>query len=117
MNDKKALFTHKLNAAEAKVQRVQQQQKAEMEHRKNLERLRMLDKQENIERIKSIQEYRKEKILEKIEKDNERAYLIKKTREDLIAIRQKIRREMDEQKEKIVNDFYAKQKRNRVIFF
>jgi len=41
-----------------------------------------------------------------------RADHIREEQEQIIAMRQKIRREMDEQKEKIVSDFYQKQKRN-----
>lgn len=50
--------------------------------------------------------------MEKIQKDDWRASAIKQERQQLISIRQKIRREMDEQKEKIVSDFYARQKKN-----
>ena len=52
--------------------------------------------------------------MEKIQKDDWRATAIKQERQQLISIRQKIRREMDEQKEKIVSDFYARQKKNNV---
>jgi hypothetical protein len=115
MEQRKTVFLHKLNVLDVKTQAAQAKLYKDLQHKKDLDHLKMIDKQDNIERIKQVQEYKRMKILEKLEEDNKRTEQMRLEQEQIIATRQKIRRDMDEQKEKMVNDFYLKQKKNNQV--
>ena len=114
LESRKGELINKINSTDAKVQRAQQNFQSQLNSKKNLERLKSQDRLENVERIKEIQEYQRQKLMERIEKDNQRAGQIRQEQENIIAMRQKIRRDMDAQKEKMLKDYYAKQKRQKV---
>jgi len=115
LESRKGELITKINSTDAKVQRAQRHFKAHMDAKKNIERLKSQDRLENVERIRQIQEYQRQQLLERIEKDNQRAIMIRQEQENIIAMRQKIRRDMDAQKEKLLKDFYARQKRQKSV--
>lgn len=63
------------------------------------ELLRREEKLENVGRISKAQEYKKQKILEKIEFDNQKATHLQKEKEKLLETRFFVRREADKQKQ------------------
>ena len=111
---RKGELLHKINSKDAKVLNAQRVLKQQMDLKKSVDYLKTTDRLENVERIREIQEYEKQKLLKRIEDDNQRAVRLRKEQDDLIAMRQKIRREMDSQKERMLKDFLARQKRQQV---
>ena len=60
--------------------------------------IKRTDKKENVERIMKVQEYEKEKLLEKIEEKMFKADLIKNERQQLLDQRQLMKKEIERQK-------------------
>ena len=57
--------------------RVYKEKELELKNKHALDLIRKHDKSENVERIARMQEYQREKLLEKIQEDTERANAIK----------------------------------------
>jgi len=67
--------------------------------------IKQTDKLENVKRIQQMQEYQKEKLMEKIQNDTEKANKIKDERSNLLAMRAETRRQMDRQKRQLMDQF------------
>lgn len=63
--------------------------------KKEMELLKREEKIENVGRIAKAQEYKKQKILEKIEFDNMKTQHVRKEKEKLMDTRFSVRREAD----------------------
>jgi len=113
LEHRKGELLSKINSKDAKVLNAQRVLKQQMDLKKSVDYLKTTDRLENVERIREIQEYEKQKLLKRIEDDNQRAVRLRKEQDDLIAMRQKIRREMDSQKERMLKEFMARQKRQQ----
>lgn len=66
--------------------------------KKELDLIKREEKFENVDRISKAQEYKKAKIIEKIEFDNMKSEHLRKEKEKLIDTRFSVRREADKQK-------------------
>lgn len=77
------------------MQKTQSEKDWQLMIKKEMELLKREEKLENVERIAKAQEYKKNKILEKIEFDNERSTSLKKEKEKLLETRFAVRREAD----------------------
>ena len=70
-------YLYKMAESDQKVLRVQKEKEAMMRQKHALELIKKNDKLENVNRIARMQEYQKEKLMEKINHDTERAQQIK----------------------------------------
>jgi len=91
--------------SDQKVLRVQQEKEAMLRQKHALELIKKNDKQENVQRIARMQEYQKEKLMEKINHDTDRALQIKNEKDSLLSMRMNIRREMEGSKRSIMDKF------------
>ena len=73
--------------------------------KKETDLMRREEKEENIIRISKAQQYKKSKVLEKIESDKSRANSIRKEKDKLQETRFFVRREADTLKQQIVESF------------
>jgi len=101
----------KQNSTEQKYQHTQKMLKDQLDNKKNMDHLKLQDRLENIDRIREVQEYKKHKLLEKLDGDSKRVEGLKQGREDVVAMRQKLTREIQKQKEEMLKTFYASTKR------
>ncbi len=72
------------------------------------------DKLENVDRISKAQEYKKTKVLEKIEFGNLKGEQIRKEKEKLLETRFHVRREADKQKQQILEVFESMKKKGKI---
>ena len=63
--------------------------------KKEMEMIKREEKLENVERIAKAQDYKKGKIMEKIEWDNERSTSLRREKDKLMETRFQVRREAD----------------------
>lgn len=99
-----------LNRTDAKVERVKRKQQEEAEAKKDLEIMKEMDREDNRQRIMQMQEFKRQLLKERIERDNEKTRFIREEQANNILKRQTLRREMNEKREKMINDFYKSQK-------
>ena len=72
------------------------------------------DRLENVDRITKANEYKKGKILEKIEYDQIKGEQIQKEKAKLMETRFAVRKEADKQKSTILNAFESMKKKGRI---
>lgn len=70
-------YLQKMAESDEKVHRVQMEKDEAMKVKHALDVIKQHDKQENVQRIARMQEYQRNKIMEKIHNDTERANQIK----------------------------------------
>ena len=92
------------------------QSEREWEHmiKKEYDLLRREDKLESVERISRANNYKKQKILEKIEFDNMKSQHVKKEKEKLLETRFQVRREADRQKKEVMEAFEHMKKKGKI---
>jgi len=73
--------------------------------------LKLQDKEDNIRRMVKKDEYRREKLRERIEMRNEYGLRIKQEKEALAVSRQRIRKELDIKRHSMINEFEHKKRR------
>lgn len=100
-----------LNRTDAKVERVKAQQKQEAEAKKDFEIMREMDREDNRNRIMQMQEFKRQLLKERIERDNEKTRYIREEQANNILKRQKLRREMNEKREKMIEEFHKSQRK------
>lgn len=108
-------YLYKMAESDEKVLRVQREKEAMMRQKHALELIKKNDKHENVQRIARMQEYQKEKLMEKINHDTDRATQIKNEKDSLLSMRMGIRREMEGSKRSIMEKF-EQVKRGKVKF-
>lgn len=72
------------------------------------------DRQETVQRISRINEYQREKIMEKIENDNERSAKIKEEKAALLQTRQQLQKQVELQKAKALEAFEKMKKKGKI---
>lgn len=70
-------YLDKMHRQEEKMQEINAQKAHDMKMKKTMELIKQFDKQENVKRISKMQQYQRDKVLEKIEHDSEKAQRIK----------------------------------------
>jgi len=113
LKDKTDNYVHKFKESEIKVAIVQKMKHDEHKTKSHIGTLKKLDKEENVHRIAKMQEYQREKIMEKILSDNEKAERIKKERDGLLETRQNMRKDIDRNKRELLENF-EKMKRSKM---
>lgn len=82
--------------------------------KKEMDAIKREDKQENVERIQRAQDYKKQKVMEKIEYGNAKSEHVKREKDKLMETRFAVRREAEKQKETIMGAFESMKKRGKV---
>jgi hypothetical protein len=82
--------------------------------KREMDLIKREEKLENVERIAKAQEYKKAKVLEKIEFGNLKTEHVKKEREKLLDTRFQVRREADKQKQTIMDAFETMKKKGKI---
>ncbi len=82
--------------------------------KKEMDLIKREDKQENVERIQKAQDYKKQKVMEKIEYGNMKTEHVKKEKDKLMETRFSVRREAEKQKESIMNAFETMKKKGKI---
>ncbi len=72
------------------------------------------DKLENVDRIAKAQEYKKTKVLEKIEFGNAKSEHVRREKEKLLETRFAVRREADKQKQTVLEAFESMKKKGKI---
>lgn len=81
--------------------------------KKEMDLLKREEKFENVERIAKAQNYKKQKILEKIEFDNLKTEHLRKEKAKLLETRFAVRRQADQQKQQILEAFEGMKKKGK----
>lgn len=104
-------YLEKIEQSDLKVAKA----RAKLEHsvlvKANMDYMRELDRLENVRRIQEMQKYQKQRLLEKIEADNQRSRQIRQEHENLYRMRLKIKEEMEERKFQLLNEFQKKKRK------
>ena len=82
--------------------------------KREMDLIKREDKLENVGRIGKAQEYKKLKVLEKIEFGNMKGEQIKKEKEKLLETRFHVRREADKQKQTVLEAFENMKKKGKI---
>ena len=82
--------------------------------KKELDLIKREEKFENVERIARAQNYKKQKILEKIEFDNLKSEHVRHEKAKLLDSRFAVRREADKQKHQILEAFETLKKKGKI---
>ena len=82
--------------------------------KREMELLKREEKMETVDRISKAQDYKKTKILEKIDYDNEKSALLRREKEKLLETRFAVRREADKQKATILEAIEAMKKKGKI---
>ena len=88
-----------------KVEYTHKQREEELKLRKEMENLKRKDRQETVERIAKIQQYKREKVFEKIVQDDMRSMHIRSEKENLLEARKEMRKQADLQKQQMMETF------------
>ena len=102
-------YLDKLNQADAKVASSRSQAHQEMLFKRNLQIMKTIDREENKQRVQEMREYQREHLKDKIRRDDERTMMLKHEKDKMIAMRQNLRRKMDQDKEHMMQEFYRQQ--------
>ncbi len=82
--------------------------------KREMDLIKREDKLENVERISKVQEYKKAKVLEKIEFGNIKSEHVQKEKEKLMETRFSVRREAEKQKQTILGAFENMKKKGKI---
>lgn len=82
--------------------------------KREMDMIKREDKLENVERISKAQDYKKTKVLEKIEFGNMKTEHVKKEKEKLMETRFAVRREAEKQKQSILGAFENMKKKGKI---
>lgn len=116
LEEKRNFYLKKMNETDEKVFRSQMQKTFDLREKHNIDVLKKTDRRENVERIQKMQEYQRDKIMEKIMRDNEKAQRIKEEKANLLETRMRLRQEIDRNKQEIMEKF-QKVKMGKVNLF
>jgi hypothetical protein len=115
LQDKIHHVMDKLSHTDLKVTKAKEKLLNDLVTKQHQHFLKKLDRQENVERISEIHNYKRHKILEKIEGQSKRTNDMRKEQENLLNVRMKIRSEMQLKKEKLLLDFAQQQKKQKMM--
>lgn len=111
---KKKAILDKTEEINSKVQKVQSQQKQERKRKAELAALKREDREETVNRITKMNEYRRDKLQEKIETDNDRSAKILSEKSLLVQTRQTLRKKVERQKAKVLEAFEKMKKNGKI---
>jgi len=111
---RKKSIIDKRQQQDQKLMTAQQIKEEELRYKKELEYLKRRDRQETVERIQRIQQYEREKVMEKIQNDDTRTLQVKVERDNLLAARREMRSQADKQKEEMMKAFERMQLKGKI---
>jgi len=85
--ERKKTINDKRKEQDYKLMSVQQRKEEELRYKKELEYLKRHDRQETVDRIMRIQQYERERVMEKIQGDDIRTQQLKEEKQGLLAAR------------------------------
>ena len=95
----------KMRGTEEMIKRVQNKNEKEHKQKARENEIKRKEKEENVKRIERMNEYHREKIMERIDMDNEKADKVRIEKEALLETRQKLRKKIDREKEEMNSAF------------
>ena len=110
LHDRIQGYVEILNKTDAKVEAAKGRIKQDQETKRDFEIMKEMDREDNRQRIMQMQEFKRQLLKERIERDNEKTRFIREEQANNILKRQALRREMNQKREKMINDFYKSQK-------
>lgn len=111
---RKKSIIDKRQQQDQKLMTAQQIKEEELRYKKELEYLKRRDRQETVERIQRIQQYERDKVMEKIQNDDTRTLQVKAERNNLLAARREMRSQADKQKEEMMKAFERMQLKGKI---
>jgi len=111
---RKKSIIDKRQQQDQKLMTAQQIKEEELRYKNELEYLKRRDRQETVERIQRIQQYEREKVMEKIQNDDTRTLQVKAERNNLLAARREMRSQADKQKEEMMKAFERMQLKGKI---
>ncbi len=99
------------------MDKVKKKLKEEREQKAELQAIKQEDREETVNRIGRMIEYQKEKLLERIEEDGERAKRVQMAKAALLETRHKLRKKVDTQKQQVMSEFEKMKKRGKIDVF
>lgn len=111
---RKKSIIDKRQQQDQKLMTAQQIKEQELRYKKELEYLKRRDRQETVERIQRIQQYERDKVMEKIQNDDTRTLQVKAERNNLLAARREMRSQADKQKEEMMKAFERMQLKGKI---
>ena len=109
------MYLNRIELSEKRLAKAREKHSMELLRKSNFDFMKEQDRTDNIMRMHEVQEYRRQKLLEKIEKDNERTRFIQTEQQNLMKMRLKMRDEMSARKQQLLEDF-EKRKKKRFRF-
>jgi hypothetical protein len=111
---RKRSIIEKRQQQDEKLREISQRKEEDWRYKRELEYLKRRDRQETVERIQKIQEYEREKTLQKIQSDDLRTLQLKMEKSNLLAARREMRSHADKQKEEMMKAFERMQAKGKV---
>ena len=110
LHNKIQTYVDILNKTDEKVRSANDAKAKELERQKDREAIAELVKEDNRERIMKMQEFKRQMLISKLHKDDDKTQKIREEKEYSIRKRQMLRREMNEKREKMIGEFMREQK-------
>ncbi len=105
LEEKRHFYQQKMEETDEKVMQSQMRKTMDLKEKHNVDVLKRTDRRENVERIRKMQDYQRDKIMDKILKDNSKADNIKEERANILETRQRLRQEIEKNKQEIMEKF------------
>lgn len=105
MEERRLFYLSKMEETDEKVMRSQMRKTMDLKEKHNIDVLKRTDRRENVERIMKMQDYQREKIMDKILRDNVKNEAIKEEKANLLETRLRLRQEIDKNKQEIMEKF------------
>ena len=100
-----------LDKTDVKVEAVKSKNRQDHEAKKDLEIMMNMDREDNRQRILQMQEFKRQLLKERIDRDNEKTRFIREEQANNIIKRQTLRRDMNHKREKMIEEFHKNQKK------
>lgn len=111
---RKKHINDKRQSQDFKLMTVQHRKEEQHRYKMELEYLKRRDRQETVERIQRIQQYERDKVLQKIQSDDLRTFQLKEEKSNLLNARIQMRTQADKQKEEMTKAFEKMQAKGKI---
>ena len=115
--DKRETILLKIAEGEKKLEKTKSKVKIERIKKAEEAAIKREDRVASVNRISKMQEYNKEQLLERIEQDNEKTKKVQMEKRALLEARGQLRRNIDKQKRKVLEEFERMKRRGKFDVF
>lgn len=112
--ERKERVMQKIGDTEAMIISAHRKKEIERQEKMYNTAVKRADREETVKRIAKMKEYEKEKLLEKIEGDTEKAMKIKREKAALLETRGQLRKQIDNQKARVMTAFEKMKKKGKM---